>query len=132
MRVSELIIEEIVTVGNNDHLYADLKDVASWMDTTVDNLHIEVDMVPIAHFETQIKEMYSTYDEYPSDAARTEKIMDQLNTGASPLPVYVDIADPTQLIMEGRHRMVAFWLLGLNEIPVAYVVNKSKHSHYIT
>ena len=114
------------------HMDSDLKDVASWMDTTVDNLHIEVDMVPIAHFKKQIEEMHSTYEEYPNDAHRTNKIIQQIKSGATPLPVYIDISDPTGFVMEGRHRMVAFWLLGMKEIPVAYVYNKTKHSKYIT
>jgi len=115
-----------------NHMDSDLKDVASWMNTTVDNLHIEVEMVPIEHFEKRIKEMYNTYDSYPDDAHRTNKIIDNIKSGSKPLPVYVDISDPYMDVMEGRHRMVAFWLLGMKEIPVAYVFNKSKHSEYIT
>jgi hypothetical protein len=114
-----------------EHMDSDLRDVASWMDTTVDNLHIEVDLVPIEHFEKQIKEMYNTYEEYPNDAERTKRIIDQIKSGAKPLPIYIDISNPTGLVMEGRHRMVAFWLLGMKEIPVAYVYNKIKHSQYI-
>jgi len=129
---SDKDIQQLPLSEEYNHMDSDLKDVASWMDTTVDNLHIEVDMVPIEHFKKQIEEMHSTYEEYPNDASRTEKIIDQIKSGATPLPVYIDISDPTGFVMEGRHRMVAFWLLGMKEIPVAYVYNKTKHSKYIT
>lgn len=103
-----------------DHQPQDLVDVAEWLNTTPDNVKIEVKQEPISKFVNQIKEMYSTFDEFPVDKARTDKIVTAIKSGEKPLPVYVEINDPNLFVMEGRHRMVAFYLLGMKQIPVAY------------
>jgi hypothetical protein len=65
--------------------------------------------------------MYGTYDEFPEDEERTNRILKLLKRGAQPLPIYVEAGDPDFFVMEGRHRMVAFWLAEMKTIPVAYV-----------
>lgn len=103
----------------------DLKDVGEWLDTSVDNIKVELKREPISKFEKQIKEMYSTYDEFPKDEKRTNKILNQLKRGGEALPIYVEKNDKNLFVMEGRHRMVAFWLHKMKEIPVAYVSKKN-------
>ena len=103
------------------HQDSDLKDVAVWMETTPDKLSIDLKQEPIEKFIKQIREMYSTYNEFPEDEERTNRILKLLNRGAKPMPIYVSASDNSLFVMEGRHRMVAFWLAGMNTIPVAYV-----------
>jgi hypothetical protein len=104
-----------------EHNQQDLKDVADWMNTTPDKLSVTVKQEPIEKFIKQIREMYGTYDEFPEDKKRTNRILKLLKRGAKPLPIYVEANDPYLFVMEGRHRMVAFWLEGMKTIPVAYV-----------
>ncbi len=104
-----------------DPTQQDLKDVADWMNTTSDKLDVVVKQEPIEKFIKQIREMYGTYDEFPKDEKRTNRILKLLKRGAKPLPIYVEANDPDLFVMEGRHRMVAFWLAGMTTIPVGYV-----------
>jgi hypothetical protein len=76
---------------------------------------------PIESFMKQIKEMYDTYKEFPSDAHRTKSILNKLKMGEPEYPIYVERKDHNKFIIEGRHRIIAFWLSGLATIPVAYV-----------
>ena len=108
------------------HNSQDLKDVAEWMRTTPDKLNIVVKQEPIEKFIKQIREMYGTYDEFPEDEERTNRILKLLKRGANPLPMYVEANDPDLFVMEGRHRMVAFWLAGMKNIPIAYVSVKDQ------
>jgi hypothetical protein len=114
MRIKEL-------TESVDPTQQDLKDVAEWMRTTPDKLSVEVRQEPVKKFIKQIREMYGTYDEFPEDEERTSRILKLLKRGAKPLPIYVEANDPDLFVMEGRHRMVAFWLAGMKIIPVAYV-----------
>lgn len=121
-----------VAEGASDPTHEDLKDVAHWMNTTPDNLSIELKQEPIQKFIKQIKEMYGTYDEFPEDEERTNRILKLLKRGAKPLPMYVEKGDPDLFVMEGRHRMVAFWLADMKTIPVAYVSKKIEESATVT
>jgi len=109
-----------------EHNSQDLADVADWMQTTPDKLSVEVRQEPIEKFIKQIREMYGTYDEFPKDEERTNRILKLLRRGANPLPIYVEAGDPHLFVMEGRHRMVAFWLAEMKTIPVAYVSIKGQ------
>lgn len=111
---------------DTQHISQDLEDVADWMNTTPDKLNIVVKQEPIEKFIKQIREMYGTYDEFPEDEERTNRILKLLKRGAKPLPMYVEANDPDLFVMEGRHRMVAFWLVGMTTIPIAYVSVKDK------
>jgi GNAT superfamily N-acetyltransferase len=108
------------------HNVDDLSDVADWMRTTPDKLKMVVKQEPIEKFIKQIREMYGTYDEFPEDEERTNRILKLLKKGSKPLPIYVEDGDPDLFVMEGRHRMVAFWLAGMKTIPVAYVSVKKQ------
>jgi archaellum component FlaC len=110
----------------SEHQQQDLDDVADWMNTTPDKLSVTVKQEPIEKFIKQIREMYGTYDEFPEDEKRTNRILKLLKSGANPLPIYVEAGDPYLFVMEGRHRMVAFWLAEMKSIPVAYVSVKDQ------
>jgi len=109
-----------------EHNVDDLSDVADWMQTTPDKLKIVVKEEPIEKFIKQIREMYGTYGENPKDEVRTNIILKLLKRGAKPLPMYVEDGDSSLFVMEGRHRMVAFYLAGMKTIPVAYVSVKKQ------
>jgi hypothetical protein len=127
MKISEIISESVQGVSEGlDHNQQDLDDVADWMNTTPDKLSIQVKQEPIEKFIKQIREMYGTYDEFPKDEKRTNRILKLLKSGANPMPMYVAANDPDLFVMEGRHRMVAFWLMGMKTIPVAYVSIKGQ------
>ena len=96
----------------------DLISVGEWFNTTPDKLSYNLSIENISKYETTIKEMLSTYDEFPKDAARTKKIIKILQNGGKPLPIFVD---DHNFVMEGRHRIVAFHLLNIKMIPVIHV-----------
>ena len=103
----------------------DIRAVADWFHTTYDNLEINVVQEPITKFINQINMLYSTYGNFPKDSKRTKKIMKEIKNTDKLFPIYVENGDPSLFVMEGRHRMVAFMLLGFKEIPVAYVSKKT-------
>ena len=123
-RLAESIKKLSLNENTAQHQAQDLKDVAEWLNTTPDQLSIEVKQEPIEKFIKQIREMYGTYLEFPKDEKRTDRILKLLKRGADPLPIYVEAGDPHLFVMEGRHRMVAFWLAGMKTIPVAYASKK--------
>lgn len=53
-----------------------------------------------------------------------------LKNGEKPIPIYVEKDDPHNFIMEGRHRIVAFYLMGFKDVEVARcslkIENKNK------
>jgi hypothetical protein len=114
MKIKEILSESTVTKQ-------DLKDVSEWMRTTPDKLSVSIKQEPIEKFIKQIREMYGTYNEFPEEEKRTNRILKLLKRGNDPLPIYVEANDPALFVMEGRHRIVAFWLAGMKTIPVAYV-----------
>lgn len=103
----------------------DLQSVSEWLNTDINNLEINYQKESIALYKQSAKEMYESYDEFPKDKKRTEKIIKLLKNGNEALPIYVEQDDPHNFVMEGRHRMVAFYLLGYKEITVARVKSKN-------
>lgn len=106
-------------IDDIEHIESDLKDVSEWIGC--ENYSKRIVLEPISKFEKQIVEMHNTFDEFPDDKRRTNKILKLLNSGDSLRPIYVEEGDVHLFVMEGRHRMVAFWLYGLTKIPVCYV-----------
>lgn len=90
-------------------------------------MEIEYQKESIENYKKSAQDMYESYDEFPQDKKRTDKIIKLLKKGESPLPIYVEKDDPHYFVMEGRHRMVAFYLLGYEEIMVARVSSKMKN-----
>lgn len=105
----------------------DIKNVSEWFSTDISNVICsEIESIPLSIIEKDIVEMLGTYDEFPKDRKRTEKIIKAIQETGNIYPVYIEKNDPFNFVMEGRHRMVAFYLLGMKEIPVCYVENKAK------
>ena len=102
----------------------DLASVAQWLRAEPDQIEVHIKQEPIDKFLGQIKEMHGTFGEFPKDERRTNKILRLLKQGATPMPMYVEQDDPDLFVMEGRHRMVAFWLASAKTVPVAYVSKK--------
>ena len=102
----------------------DLASVAQWLHAEPDQIEVHIKQEPIDKFLGQIKEMYGTFNEFPKDERRTNKILRLLKQGATPMPMYVEQGDQDLFVMEGRHRMVAFWLAGMKTVPVAYASKK--------
>lgn len=102
----------------------DLKNVSEWFSTGVENiLIVERKNEPISLFIQDILGCLNSYDEFPEDEKRMEKIIKEIRKTGEIYPVYVEENDSNNFIMEGRHRMVAFHLLGYKEIPVCYIRN---------
>lgn len=118
MRAHVFLYEEV------DPTKADLVSVAEWMGAKPDEITVHIKHEPIDKFIRQIKEMHGTFSEFPKDERRTNKILRLLKQGATPMPMYVEQDDPDLFVMEGRHRMVAFWLAGMKTVPVAYASKK--------
>lgn len=95
---------------------ADLAAVDQWLQAeTVYRFVAE----PMARFIDRAQDLLDTYPNFPADKARTDAILATVQDGAEPWPIFVDSED--DFIMEGRHRIVAFHILGLTTIPVIYV-----------
>tara|TARA_B100000749_G_C18412445_1_gene459732 strand:- start:334 stop:672 length:339 start_codon:yes stop_codon:yes gene_type:complete len=100
---------------------ADLHQVCGWLGASCpDDIRTEIVTRPIEEFLPQIREMLDTYDEFPEDARRTQKIIKEIRSGKPAQPVYIEQGDPDFFIMEGRHRIVAFYLLRIIEVTVCY------------
>lgn len=99
----------------------DMISVSEWLNTKSENILYEKNKEPIEKYKKQIDEMESTYKEFPNDFKRTKKIYDKIKNGEDLYPIYVEKEDETNFVMEGRHRMVAFKWLGLNEVNVTRV-----------
>jgi len=84
-------------------------------------------MEMITNFLKDAKDMLDTYLEFPEDAERTNKIVELIQNNEPVLPIYVEKDVPDNFIMEGRHCIVAFMLLGMTEIPVARVSLKNEN-----
>lgn len=97
-------------------LEEDLVDVGRWMDGKFDMV---ASRQPLARFRQVAQDMLDTYDKFPDDAHRMRRILRLLSQGHQPRPIFVDGKDG--FLMEGRHRIVAFMLAGIEEIDVLTV-----------
>lgn len=101
----------------------DLKDLAEWLGASgINEIEVAFEMMPISRFEEAISQMENTYQEFPTDKKRTNKIYRKLLNGESPQPIYIEDGDPSNFVMEGRHRLVAFKWMKLEKI----IVGKSR------
>lgn len=127
MRYSELTESQTHTWSYDELLakfgYAiasDLIDFAAWFKADSTQLKYNLEYCPMSKFIEEAKELYATYPQFPNDAKRTQKIIKALRAGAQQLPVFIDSEG---FICEGRHRIVAFMLLGLQSVPCVTIVN---------
>lgn len=97
----------------------DLVAVSLWMNCEPKDLEIRLSFLPASVFEKQVQEMLASYAQFPDEEIRTRRILQMLRMGDPARPVYVEAGDEAMFIMEGRHRIVAFHLMGLADIPVA-------------
>ena len=102
------------------HKPQDIKDVSEWLNTSQDKLHLSLSSESISPFLPQILEMEDSFDEFPRDRKRTDKIVKLLRSGKPALPIYVEKGDFSNF-MKGRHRMTAFYLVGMKTILVCRV-----------
>lgn len=98
----------------------DIRDIGDWLGKDPTQIDWFWGSEPIENFASQISEMESTYDEFPKDKVRTEKIFALLKSGAKPMPIFVKFGDEKKFIMEGRHRIVAFSWFAMKAVPVIY------------
>lgn len=96
---------------------ADLAAVAEWM--RGHDVALRLAMEPMAGFAEVAARLLATHADFPRDKARAARIVRLLEAGAPPWPIFVDEEDG--FVLEGRHRVVAFHMLGLAEIPVVRV-----------
>ena len=97
----------------------DIEQVGEWFPSK--ELKFYMDEIEIEKIKKAILEMLSTYEEFPKDKKRTDKIVKLLKQGQRRLPIFIEKDDPYNFVLEGRHRMVANYLLGYEKIPVVYV-----------
>lgn len=102
---------------------SDLISVGEWENADPKDLTYRLVIEPIDVIANSAKEMYDNYDEFPEDAKRTNKIIKLLRSGSQQLPVFIKDGDSDNFVMEGRHRMVAFYVMGLKTVPVVYIIN---------
>jgi hypothetical protein len=98
----------------------DINSVAEWLNTQPEKLNFRKEILPISLFEPQIHECLSTYLEFPEDEDRTHQILTRLRGGEAPYPIFVEDNDKTLFVLEGRHRIVAFYQHGLTEVEVMF------------
>lgn len=111
---------------------ADIKDVSEWMGCKEKELLLRPSLLPAEKFRVMVDEMIGTFDEFPEDKERTEVILKKIQSGEPCLPVFIEENDPHLFVMEGRHRMVAFMLAGIESIPVVFVsIKKPRHESHL-
>ena len=105
----------------------DLKAAAAWFNVEPSEIGYKLVYEPIEKFQKD-KTRLETLDQYPGDLKRVRRIARELRKNGRLLPVFVEEDDPEMFIIEGRHRILAFWIVGQKEIPVVYV-NKKENLH---
>jgi len=112
-----LTMEQVIKLTSPE----DVRDVADWLKKPADQIIWQSKEIPASVFEHQVLEMIDSYKHFPKDKERTKKIMNIVRAGGKPQPVFVEANDPSHFILEGRHRIVAFFLLDMPIVPVIYV-----------
>jgi hypothetical protein len=99
----------------------DIKSVSEWMTCDVEALRFRLVSEPADLFANMVKNLLVSYDQFPKERTRANRVAKLLRAGQSAWPVFIEQGDPERFIMEGRHRIVAFLGTGRNHVPVAYV-----------
>lgn len=96
-----------------------------WLNaTSLEGLEFNTQKESIKKFEKQIEDIRKYGDD--SDDERIDTIKDLIESGEKPWPIYVDSAHD-DFVMEGRHKMVALYELGFEEIDVCRVTLKEEN-----
>lgn len=101
-------------------LSADLADVAKWLKCKPQQLGLRKASLPAELFRELVSGLVESYDHFPAEKHRMEKILKEVERGAPLLPVFIEEDDPENFIMEGRHRIVAFLMAGVTTVPVLF------------
>lgn len=111
-----------VSPAINERLhYDDLIHVAQWFgDSDTQQIITRFAIVPITTFDAQITQMQATYTTFPADKKRTQAIVRRLRAGEPMQPIYIEEDDPSFFVMEGRHRLVAFYWQGIPTVTVCF------------
>jgi len=100
----------------------DLQSIALWLNVeNVSQIAITMKSMSIDIFKHHIESMEASYEKFPLEEKRTKKIFSKIKNGAQPQPIFIEKNDPDNFIMEGRHRLVAFKWLGIQEVLIAEV-----------
>lgn len=99
---------------------ADLKAVSEWLKCKPSQLSLRQARLPAAYFQDLVTDLIGSYTEFPDDKHRMEKILRKIEAGDPALPVFIEEDDPHLFIMEGRHRIVSFFMAGMKDIPVIF------------
>lgn len=111
-----LSLDEVIEMTSAN----DVRDISEWLHKTVGQIIWQYKELPPSVFESQVLEMINNFHESPNDKRRIEAIFKLIKSGQKPQPVFVEAGDPSHFIMEGRHRIVAFFLLKMPVIPVIF------------
>lgn len=101
-------------------LRADLSETAKWLKCKPQDLALRMAYLPAEIFRELVNGLVESYDQFPAERRRMQKILEEIENGAPPLPVFIEEDDPENFIMEGRHRIVAFLMAGLPTVPVLF------------
>ncbi len=99
----------------------DIHSISEWMEFPLENLVFTKHNIKIECFEKQILEMIDSYEEFPEDKKRTYRIIELIKNGNKKWPIFIKNNDPSLFIMEGKHRIVAFYKLGIEKVPIIWV-----------
>lgn len=99
----------------------DIESLAKWLKCDASDLRFKNENASIERFLPLIHDLIATYQQFPKEEERTSRIIRLLKSGGQPLPVFIDEDDGHDFIMEGRHRVVAFYLAGLTTVPISIV-----------
>lgn len=118
----ELSVSEVRKISSED----DLENVKVWFDVeNSESLRFEYENESIEKFEKDIKEQIEILDEFPNDEKRVRKIIEEIDKTGKLYPIFVRDG----FTIEGRHRQMAFFLLGIETIPVVYITKKRKSNY---
>jgi hypothetical protein len=121
--IKRSFLKDIVTMEQVIHMTSmdDVRDVADWLKKPANQIIWQLKKVPTNTFEHQVLDMINSYSHFPKDKARTQKILKELQAGGKPKPIFVEANDPTHFILEGRHRIVAFFIMDIPMVDVIFV-----------
>lgn len=115
-------MSDITTISINDILkqYPDLGEeiekAGRWFDVP---LKFSLGKQPMAVFSERAERAIAAHRENPEDFMKTNIIIDVLNSGGTPWPIFLYGED--DFLLEGWHRIVAFHILGMQTVDIIYV-----------
>jgi len=116
--LKEISLKEAIDMSQ----LSDIEAIGEWLRKDINDIKFYYKSEPMEMFKDQAKEMESTYDEFIDEKERSEYILDLISERKNRIyPIFVELEDGDRFILEGRHRVVAFYWLKLDNIPVIYV-----------